>query len=236
MFTQYTLRNGEKKWMFQTYLGIDILTGKPRKTTRRGFKTKKEAKLALAELELHIKSNGFKNTIKSEVIFQEIYLDWLEQYKNTVKESTFVVQKKAIDLHILPHFGKIKLKDISIRYCQKQANNWHRYYKKYSNLIGLTTQILDYAITLKYLSDNSMKHIIKPKKKAIIDEEQFDNYYTKEELIEFLDIVKEFDNPEFTIIYQILAYTGIRKGELLGLRWKDINFIENEISLSLIHI
>lgn len=36
-------KNGKTFYMFQLYIGIDPLTGKVRKTTRRGFKTKKEA-------------------------------------------------------------------------------------------------------------------------------------------------------------------------------------------------
>lgn len=125
----------------------------------------------------------------------------------------------------------MKLGDISIQFCQKQANHWHSYYKKYSNLIGLTTQIIDYAITLKYTSNNPMKFIIKPKKKQVIDEVQFDNYYRKEELIEFLQIVNQMNDTELITIYNLLSFTGMRKGELLGLRWKDINFIEEELSI-----
>lgn len=45
-FEQYKKKNGKKLWKFQTYLGVDPLTGKQVRTTRRGFKTKKEAQLA----------------------------------------------------------------------------------------------------------------------------------------------------------------------------------------------
>ena len=47
MIKQYQKKNGEKAWYFKTYLGIDPLTGKKRYTTKRGFKTQKEAKIAL---------------------------------------------------------------------------------------------------------------------------------------------------------------------------------------------
>ena len=46
MIKKYTTKNGETRYLFQTYLGIDPLTGKERRTTRRGFKTMKEAKQA----------------------------------------------------------------------------------------------------------------------------------------------------------------------------------------------
>lgn len=94
MFTQYKLRYGEKRWMFQAYLGFDSSTGKTRTTTRRGFKTKREAKIALSELELNKTKGKLTNSNPSIITFEEVYNNWLEQYKNTVKESTFVVQKK----------------------------------------------------------------------------------------------------------------------------------------------
>lgn len=231
MIKQYLLKNGEKRWYFKIYLGVDPFTLKKKYTTRRGFKTKKEAKLALSRLEVQMQTRGAESFKKSSITFEEIYGMWLEQYKNTVKESTFVVQKKAADLHILPVFGKIKIQNITINYCQEQVNHWHTYYKKISNLIGLTSQVFDYAILLKYLTENPMVGVVRPKKKKLIDEEQFDNYYTKEELSEFLNILKKINDQELITIYRLLAYTGMRKGELLGLRWKDINFIEEELSI-----
>ncbi|MEM5672805.1 Arm DNA-binding domain-containing protein [Bacillus cereus] len=42
MIKAYNLKNGEKRYQFQIYIGIDPLTGKQQRTTRRGFKTKKK--------------------------------------------------------------------------------------------------------------------------------------------------------------------------------------------------
>ncbi|WP_227752137.1 Arm DNA-binding domain-containing protein [Viridibacillus arvi] len=44
----YKMKNGEKRYKFQFYIGVDPLTGNQKRTTRRGFKTKKEAELELA--------------------------------------------------------------------------------------------------------------------------------------------------------------------------------------------
>ncbi len=51
--------------MFKFYLGTDSLTGKPLTTTRRGFKSRKEAQDAMKQLQLevysaHIKNNNMK--------------------------------------------------------------------------------------------------------------------------------------------------------------------------------
>ncbi|MDT2525885.1 Arm DNA-binding domain-containing protein, partial [Enterococcus raffinosus] len=70
MIKQYQKKNGDKAWYFKTYLGINPLTGKKQYTTKRGFKTKKEAKLALAKLELQAKDN--KYTPQSNMTFGEV--------------------------------------------------------------------------------------------------------------------------------------------------------------------
>lgn len=56
-FEQYKKKNGEKAWKFQAYLGINPETGKSVKTTRRNFKTQREAKLALARLQSEYENN-----------------------------------------------------------------------------------------------------------------------------------------------------------------------------------
>lgn len=50
MIKQYPKAEGSKAYMFFAYLGVDPITGKQRRTTRRGFKTKREATIARAKL------------------------------------------------------------------------------------------------------------------------------------------------------------------------------------------
>lgn len=130
MIKQYKKKNGEKAWYFKTYLGIDPLTRKKKYTTKRGFKTQKEAKIALSRLELEIEKTGFSVEKKEIPTFKEIYDLWYEQYKNTVKESTLFVQRNAIEKHIIPKFGSLPLDKITVVYCQEQVNDWFSYYKK----------------------------------------------------------------------------------------------------------
>ena len=61
MIKKYITKKGETRYLFQTYLGIDPATGKEKRTTRRGFKTIKEAKAAERDLLLDVEENGFSN-------------------------------------------------------------------------------------------------------------------------------------------------------------------------------
>lgn len=84
----YKLKNGETRYKFPPYLGIDPLTGKQKCTMKRGFKTHKEAELALARIKLDV-ANGTYKQERAET-YQELYDLWVVQYENTVEESIFV--------------------------------------------------------------------------------------------------------------------------------------------------
>lgn len=229
MIKKYKKKNGTIAYMFKAYLGIDPVTGKKKYTTKRGFKSPQEAKKAYNRLMVQVEENDV--VTNSQRLFSELADEWFEQYKNTVRESTYVAQKLAYKKHILPLFGNLKISRISIPYCQKQVNHWYSYYKKYSNLIGLTSSVFKYALSLRLIRSNPMDAVIRPKRKKRIDEERYSApYYEKEELLEFLEIAKNYPDPIYPI-FRILAFTGLRKGELLALRWKDIDFEKRTLSV-----
>lgn len=229
MIKKYKKKNGTIAYMFKAYLGIDPVTGKKKYTTKRGFKSPQEAKKAYNRLMVQVEENDV--VTNSQRLFSELADEWFEQYKNTVRESTYVAQKLAYKKHIFPLFGNLKISRISIPYCQKQVNHWYSYYKKYSNLIGLTSSVFKYALSLRLIRSNPMDAVIRPKRKKRIDEERYSApYYEKEELLEFLEIAKNYPDPIYPI-FRILAFTGLRKGELLALRWKDIDFEKRTLSV-----
>lgn len=230
MIKKYKKKDGTNAYMFQIYLGVDPISGKKKRTTKRGFKTQQEAKLALARLQLESKEPDFiTETTKT---FEEVCNMWLEQYKNTVKASTYTIQKVAIDKHILPLFGHIRMSKITIQFCQKQVNHWFSYYKKYSNLIGITTSVFNYAINIRLLNNNPMDGVIRPKKQQKVDEEDYiAPFYDREQLLTFLSVVKENYSEQLFVMFRILGYTGLRKGELHALRWKDIDFHKKTLTV-----
>ncbi|GEK36579.1 hypothetical protein K5E_08320 [Enterococcus thailandicus] len=143
MIKKYKKKNGIIAYMFKAHLGIDPVTGKKKYTTKRGFKSPQEAKKTYNRLMVQVEENDA--VTNSQRLFSELADEWFEQYKNTVRESTYVAQKLAYKKHIFPLFRNLKISRISIPYCQKQVNHWYSYYKKYSNLIGLTSSVFKYA-------------------------------------------------------------------------------------------
>lgn len=100
----YALKNGEKRYQFQIYIGTDPLTGKQQRTTRRGFKTKKEAELELARIKLEVNKDTFRK-IQAET-FEDVFNLWINLYEKTVEQSTFAKTSTIFKNHILPLLGE----------------------------------------------------------------------------------------------------------------------------------
>lgn len=229
-FKQYETVKG-KFWKYRAYLGIDETTGKDKRIEKRGFKTKKEAQLSLSRLQLDYDKNGSVSNTK--YTYNDMYLLWLEQYKNTVKESTLAKTQRTFKNHILPFFGQYRIDKIKPTYCQKAINLWHeKKLVKYKIMMNYTSKVFAYAISLNLLTDNPTKRITTPKVIEDVTEDVLKNYYTKEELKLFFDCIQKEDIYRDLTLFRVLAFTGARKGEILSLTWQDINFKDNTIRIN----
>lgn len=83
---QYKKSDGTTAWLYKVYMGKDPVTGKEKRTTRRGFKTKKEASLDLARFQLEIESTGISQ--RSIKTFSELYDLWMNQHVKNIRNTT----------------------------------------------------------------------------------------------------------------------------------------------------
>ncbi|TKN17282.1 site-specific integrase [Enterococcus sp. VV15] len=229
MIKQYQKKNGEKAWYFKTYLGIDPLTGKKRYTTKRGFKTQKEAKIALARLE--VLATDKKLVTEKTYTFSKIKDMWLEQYKPTVRESTYTRVKFLFDKNISADFGNKKIQSYKVAYCQEVVNKWKKEYSTYKALKSYTTAVFDYAKKMNLITDNPMKEVSfsKGEQKKKVEKIKF---YEKDELKTFLNFCEKDSFPITYPLFRLLAFTGMRKGEALALTWDDIDFFSKTVSIT----
>ncbi|WP_409970881.1 tyrosine-type recombinase/integrase [Bacillus sp. Bva_UNVM-123] len=75
---------------------------------------------------------------------------------------------------------------------------------------------------------------LKKDKKTIeqLEEEELPKHLEKEELALFLKTTKEQGLEHDYLAFLILSYSGIRAGELIALKWKDIDFVNHTISIT----
>ena len=230
MIKKYITKKGETRYLFQTYLGIDPATGKEKRTTRRGFKTIKEAKAAERDLLLDVEENGFSsNDDFQNPTFAEVAELWLESYKNTVKPTTYQHVKDMLDVMIDLYFTDMKIQQISVAYCQKVAIQLSNRYILYTNYYSVINRIFKYATSLDIIKSNPLDKIIKPKNMPLKAKE---NHYTKQELTEFLKVCKANCKPVEYTFFHLLAFSGLRSGEAIGLMWSDVDFENKRLSIS----
>lgn len=230
MIKKYLTKKGETRYLFQTYLGIDPSTGKEKRTTRRGFKTIKEAKAAERDLLLDVEENCFSsNEDFQNPTFAEVAELWLEGYKSTVKPTTYQGVKIKLDVMIDLYFTDMKIQQISVAYCQKVAIKLSNRYILYTNYYSVISRVFKYATSIDIIKSNPLDKIIKPKNRPLKVKE---NYYTKQELTDFLKVCKENCKPVEYTFYHLLAFTGLRIGEAIGLMWSDVDFENKRLNIS----
>lgn len=226
---KYTKKDGTTAYQFNAYLGIDPATGKPKRTTRRGFKTQKEAKLALSRLEIDVDTHGLQ--IRSYGTFNEVYDVWFKQYKTTVKPITAAHTERMFRLHILPELGHIKIDKITKFLCQKVVNEWSENYSAFHLLKSITQKMLNYAVSQDILITNPMQYVIMPKRTPK-NESKKTKFLELSELKTFLIHAKKTLKYQDYLMFRVLAFTGLRKGELYALTWSDVNFVEKTIIIN----
>lgn len=77
---------------------------------------------------------------------------------------------------------------------------------------------------MNYIERNPMSKVIMPKLKKTVSE----NYWTVNELHHFLTIILENEPYKHYALFRLLAYSGLRKGELYALKWEDFDS-ENQL-------
>ena len=226
-----------KNWSFVIDVGKNPETGNRKQRSGSGFKTRQEAEAAAAALITEVNQGTFIK--ESDILFKDWADDWLPLYieRNGPKPGTIRLRQYSIK-KLLPYFAHIKLKNITEEMYQSVLNDLKDQDFSRSTIEGVHTtakMIFKMAVSKRmHKIDPTTNAYIKKDEQIIIesDEEELPAYFEKEELALFLYTVREkglfMDNPIFTT----LSYTGIRVGELVALKWKDIDFNKQTIHIT----
>lgn len=242
---QYQLKSGKKLWRVDYTDHINPATGKQHHTTKRGFKTKREAQHYINHVLLDIDNHGYSEN--THIKYFEVYDYFIKSYKDTVKESTLNRVLGLFKHHVLPELGNYPIKEISVPQCQNAVNNWADKLTDVAKVKAYASQVFKQAKKLGFIYDNPMDNVTIPKnhkKTAQVDAngrhhtKRFDkdnNFYDKKELLTFLDcLTKEYaqTNEKALVLLYTLALTGMRKGEALALYWPDIDLKQGTINIT----
>ena len=208
------------KWLIQ-YRYTDW-QGKRRKSTKRGFATKREAEEWLRNFLITQKADF-------DMKFEDFWKIYCADMETRLREHTMRTKKYIVELKILPYFGNKRVNDITAADIRQWQNELIKmgysptYLKTINNQLSA---IFNYAVRYYDLKSNPCaKAGSMGKSKA----EEMD-FWTVEEFRKFIDSVmnKRLSYMAFMILY----WTGMRLGELLALNPKDVDLEKRTISIT----
>lgn len=210
--------------------------GTPKKEYSIYADTPKEAMQKMAELEANIDK---MNKVRERITLYEAMLDWAKNYKQgDIKATAYETLEKTIRNYIGRYdIGKVQLKEVDSDMLQKHINllNVQEHYshsiiKKCYNAF---TEFFEHLFISKKLEHNLMLPVKMIKEDNIIKKTKEIEYLKPDDIKKFLEEASIILLPEEKLKYQYglcLAsniYLGMRGGELIALKWKDIDF-END--------
>lgn len=228
---KYQDKDGNTRYQFQVYLGVDPQTGKKKSTRRRGFKSKSAARIALSRIEVELQQEPVL-PVDNNILFVDVYHEWYDQYINTVRESTWARTAGMFDNHILPLFGNKRLRTITVNQCQRAVNLWFKEvtynYKRWYNYL---VSVFEYGLKHGYITHNPARMITMPVKPDSWGDKP-DNFWDRDQLKTFFQCIDQQKEPEKYCLFRVLAFAGVRRGECLALTWQDIDFVHKTLRVN----
>ncbi len=211
-----------KKWEF-VFDYYD--NGKRRQVRRKGFKSRREANDLLIALQKEAQDGEYIQINKETL--GDFMKYWLDNIRILECDQTSHYNNGLyLKNHINPKIGNVKLQDINPKICQNFINDMHKcgYARNTIDRVCTLVKIaLDKAVTFKYIKENHMRKVTLPKK-----EKSKLNVWTSDQVNQFLHYTKD---KRYFCVYALALFTGMRQGEILGLRWKDIDFDKKTITI-----
>lgn len=222
------MRNGKEYtfWEGRLTVGIDPGTGRQKQRSVSG-KTQKEVAQKLRQLSVEVDNGTYQEPSKMTV---GQWLDtWADLYLGDVKPRTGDLYKRTIRLYLKPAFGAVKLEnlkpmDVQCLYTALQGREKPLTPKTIRNVHGVLHKALQQAVELGYIRSNPSDPCKLPK--------------VEKAPIKPLDIpaIKAFlqaaKGHRYEYIFLTTLFTGMREGEVLGLKWDCVDFQNGTILIS----
>ncbi|WP_096186854.1 tyrosine-type recombinase/integrase [Evansella halocellulosilytica] len=225
------------RWGYRVYLGKDPVTNKELKKAKEGFLTQKDAKLAAALVERQAHRGEFLQP--SNITVEKVYLDWEKHYASQGAKESSVRARRIAFKHVLNKFSNTPIQKINKKAYQDVIDELaEKFSSNYiSSIHSSAHMFFDYALHNKLVNEVPTKDIRLPKKRKTVDELE-ENQHTiqqkfleKEELEEFLKKTKEIGLEGDLLTFTLLSYTGMRVGEMVALKWPDIDFVKHTVRI-----
>ncbi|MBQ6175397.1 MAG: site-specific integrase [Clostridia bacterium] len=219
-------QRADGRWEGRLTVEWDAGSGKQKQRSFYGWSQKEVAeKLRAAAVE---RDKGLNVKTPEKITVSSWLQTWLTTYCTTIKPNTLYTYKKQVDCRIVPALGAVKLTALRPDQVQKSVNNLTKgddplSPKSIKNCVAVLRSAMTRAVQNDLIRKNPCDNVELPKakKKEIqpLDETG---------IAEFMKAISGHHNE---LIFKIALFTGMRQGELMGLKWSDIDFDKGLITI-----
>lgn len=194
-----------------------------RQTTKRGFKTKREAELYLATVETNKARGEYIDASAARVTIASLGTEWLANQTH-LKPSSLRPLEIAWRLQVEPRWGKVPVGDVRHSDVQTWVTSLSAGKSATTVLraFGVLAGILDVAVKDRRVPVNVARGSRLPRKVARA------HRYLSHQQVHDLAIA----SGKHEVLVLLLAYTGLRWGEVIALRVRDVDFTRRRLAIS----
>jgi integrase len=195
-------------------------------TQKRGFKTKREAELFAATVEVAKAKGEYIAPSLGRITVAELAPEWLNRKEQHTSPSHYRMLESAWRVHVSPRWGKIAVADVDLISVEAWISSLS------ANGAGVTTVLRAHGVLSGILAD-----AVKSKRLPTNPAKGVDNlphktgkrrvYLSADDVHRLAD-----ESGQYRALVLVLAYTGIRWGEAVALRVRDVEFLRRRISVS----
>ena len=190
--------------------------------------------------EIDILKNEQPKQAQPKMLLSDVYEMWLATYKPKVADTTFYRVTRFMENHVFTDkwFKHSYVDEITPARLQQFVNELSTIVHDYNKNLMPFKQTMAQCVVMDLIDSNPFDKIVRPKPKpSPIFMDRLD-FYTKSQLNQFLnramDLYGKQDDNQYRIyaMFRVLAFTGVRRGEMLALNWSDIDYNKQTISIT----
>jgi len=231
------------RWQLFAPVDPDNPIGEKRRASKSGYKTRAEAEDALSAAMGRVKKK--KPALSSKAKMSDVCRAWLTELD--LANSTIYGYQKIVNNHIVPHLGHISIGDLRpnqvAKFYKDLKAGGRRDGKDFGGRLSANTvnkihivlgAMLQDSVQQGLIPDNPARDGAKvkpPTKRQILEEAPEETLWSSDELRCFLTWDKEVKADYLYPLWVLLALTGMRRGEVIALRWGDLDFRKQSISI-----